>query len=142
MLAIYTSYMAMPEGASSYVFLDPRGLMVTNGIVTFACTYTVEKEFAYCIQDVELASTVFAVYCLFACWLDAGVELVFSYARIFKIAKYAAMQGTAIAPLIGLLSTHTSHMPSVVLVGFHRFPTILSIHLTIYLLQGVNIVLI
>ena len=75
MLSIYMSYMATPEGAASYMFLDPRGLMVTNGIVTFASTFTIENHFAKCLQDVLIPTVTFGLYCLMACWLDALVKI-------------------------------------------------------------------
>lgn len=132
LLSIYMSYMATPEGAATYMFLDPRGLIVTNGIVTFASTYTVEKHFARCMHagDVGTASTLFALYCLSVCWLDGVVKIVqenmmasstdesaaAATVMIFRVVRYAVLQIMAAVPVIGLLATHDSHMPSVVLV--------------------------
>ena len=126
LLSVYTSYMAMPEGSSSWVLLDPRGLMVTNGLVVFSSTYAVEKQFAYCISDAAASASLFALYCILACWLDAVVDLVQDRffppssgndKRIFQVARYSLMQGMALVPLIGLLITHPVYIPSIVLVS-------------------------
>jgi hypothetical protein len=62
--------MAMPEGSSSWVLLDPMGLMVTNWLVVFSSTV--------CLLHLSTAASasLFGLYCILACWLDAVVDLV------------------------------------------------------------------
>lgn len=76
LLTLYTSLSATPEGEFSYLVLEPRGLTVTNGILVFGSLGTVEHHFATCSNDVAGSSTLFAIFCLLACFFDEIPELV------------------------------------------------------------------
>lgn len=46
LLAIYMCFVSVPEGGSTYVFLEPRGLIVANGLISMGCSYGVDTLFA------------------------------------------------------------------------------------------------
>ena len=129
LLSIYMAYMATPEGASSYMFFEPRGLIVSNGIVTFASTHTIEQNFASCSSDAAGATATFVLFCCMACWLDALVDVIRgrvdarkeTVARMLVLFRYGLMQSMALVPVIGFLATHASHAPSIVLVRMSSF---------------------
>ncbi len=130
LLSIYMSYMATPEGASSYMFFEPRALVVANGIVTFSSTHTVEQNFAYCNRDVVGPTILFFLFCCMVCWVDAIVLLVQEFTsrgsrgsttagsnRLIKTFQYAIVQVAALVPFIGLVATQASQMPATVMVS-------------------------
>ena len=81
LLGLYISLSATPEGDGSYLILEPRGLVVANGIITFGSTGTIEGNFARCRSDAAGTSTLFAIFCLLACW---GDELPFLLKAAFE----------------------------------------------------------
>ena len=87
LLALYLSLTAMPEGESSYLVLEPRGLVVANGVVAFASTQGVGQHFARCSASGSGDVGLFLLFCLLACWLDALPALVVSLiSRSNKVA--------------------------------------------------------
>lgn len=46
LLGVYMCFVSVPEGASTYVFLEPRGLIVINGFITLGSSYCVDSIFA------------------------------------------------------------------------------------------------
>ena len=82
LLSLYLALTALPEGDSSYLALNPRGLMVANGIVAFASTQGVGTHFARCGAGVAGGTVLFLLFCLLACWLDALPELLRSSGKI------------------------------------------------------------
>lgn len=128
LLSIYMCYMATPEGASSYMFFEPRALVVANGIVTFSSTHTVEQNFAYCNGDVVGPTILFFLFCCMVCWVDALVLFVHectsrgrgSSSRLIKTFQYAIVQIAALVPFIGLMVTQTSQMPATIMVSIPK----------------------
>lgn len=137
LLSIYMSFVAVPEGASSYIFMEPRGLIVMNGLLVFGSTHGVETIFSVCSNSVAGDSVVFALFCLLACWLDGIPSLAVGLAnrlrknqepgdekgnkksgKISKIFRYATLQCMSLVPIIGLLVTHPGPgMPNAILVS-------------------------
>ena len=87
LISVYMAFMAVPEGASTYVFMEPRGLILMNGLVAFGTTQSVEKNFARCSNDAAGATFVFALFCLLACWLDELPNIAWSAAVWAGLAK-------------------------------------------------------
>lgn len=51
LLSVYLALVSVPEGGSSYLFMEPRGLIVANGVISFGSTYGVEQIFARYLED-------------------------------------------------------------------------------------------
>ena len=82
LLSLFLVLTAMPEGSSSYLFLEPRGLIVINGMVAFTSSQGVGQQFARCNWAGVAGSTViFLLFCLMACWLDELPVLIFGLVR-------------------------------------------------------------
>ncbi len=82
LLSLFLVLTAMPEGSSSYLFLEPRGLVVINGVVAFTSSQGVGQQFARCDAAGVAGSTVlFLLFCLMACWLDELPVLIFGLIR-------------------------------------------------------------
>ncbi len=70
LLAIYLSLAATPEGERSYCIIEPRGLIIVNGIVSICSTQGVERFFATCQRDAGGFASMFIIFCAAVCWLD------------------------------------------------------------------------
>ena len=73
LLSLFLALTSMPEGERSYLLLEPRGLTIVNGIVSFASTQGVRQQFARCNgSGGSIAGGVFLfmLFCLIVCWLD------------------------------------------------------------------------
>lgn len=75
LLSLYMSLMAIPEGGSSYMVFEPRGLVVCNALLVMGSVNGVDAFFAGCEQDVAGRATVFAIFCVAACWGDEAGSL-------------------------------------------------------------------
>lgn len=69
-LSLYLLLTSMPEGDSSLLIAEPRGLIVGNGILAFAGTQGVEQNFAYCNPDVAGGAILMFLFSMLACWAD------------------------------------------------------------------------
>ncbi len=100
LLGLYISLSATPEGDGSYLILEPRGLVVANGIIVFASMNSIDQNFAACAGDVAGASTQFAIFCLLACWADELPALLRAAAvALSKKRRDKKMKKEGFAPL-------------------------------------------
>ena len=88
LMLLFLALTSMPEGERSYLLLEPRGLTIVNGIVSFASTQGVGLQFARCNgSGGSIAGGVFLflLFCLVACWLDELPAIIVQHAMKRRI---------------------------------------------------------
>lgn len=102
LLSVYISYMATPDSASSYLFLEPRFLAIASGFLGFGTGQTVTGVFGGC-GDPTGSIVGFSCFVAAAAFFDLlFVQLVDE--RIYMYLKWAGIQTMAIVPLFFFLS--------------------------------------
>lgn len=104
LLSLYISYMATPESASSYVFLEPRFLAIEAGFLGFGVSDVIRSVYGGC-ADPAVPIILFCSFVLAACFFD----LILLYlgggskeSKLYVYGKWAGLQALAIVPLFFL----------------------------------------
>lgn len=104
LLSIYVSFMATPELASSYLFMEPRFLVICSGFLGFGTGQAVADTFATC-SDPSGSIVGFVCFVLIACFFDLPLLLVLGgNSSIQGYAKGIGLEAMAIVPLFFFLS--------------------------------------
>lgn len=69
-LSLYLSLRATPEGESTYLCFDPRGLIVVNAIVTVGTVWPLHANFVGCSGRTLGGTLFFAALCFVVCWAE------------------------------------------------------------------------
>lgn len=104
LVSIYLSYMATPESVSSYLFMEPRFLVIATGFFGFGVAQMVASSFSSC-ADPAAAIAGFAGFAFAACWFDLVSHFCTSSgSKIRAFAKWIGLQILAIVPVFFILS--------------------------------------
>ena len=104
LLSIYISYMATPDAASSYLFLEPRFLVIVCGFLAFGTAPLVSDVYGGCSGSAATGSIVgFTCFTAAACFFDL-LFVQWMTDRMYMYAKWAGLQAMAIVPLFFFLS--------------------------------------
>jgi hypothetical protein len=80
LVSIYAVFMAIPEEAGSYIFVEPKFLILLNGLLVMMSTYGVSNSYLYCYCNGCFSTSVlcilFSLFSVVTCLLDLGVSLV------------------------------------------------------------------
>jgi hypothetical protein len=91
LLSIYLCLSSTPEGhGGAMLLMDPRGLTVANGIVSFGSTQGVGQIFALCSQDVAGGCALFMLFALLACWVG---DVPFALLDLSERLRAGRLQG-------------------------------------------------
>ena len=95
-MSLFLALTAMAEGESSYLFLEPRGLIIANGVVAFSGPGSIYLHFSMCSWDVLGPSVLLGIFCLSVCWLDELVSLILwtRRDRMQNVGKYQVQEGS------------------------------------------------
>jgi hypothetical protein len=100
LIGVYACFMAMPESHWSYIFLEPRFLIMLNAALVMMAEYAVQNSFVHCycpgcIQPAVLC-VLFALFSIVTCWAD----LIFLGLKesLFKVCKMALLLAMGIIP--------------------------------------------
>lgn len=73
-ISIYACFMAMPEAHWSYLFLEPRFLIILNAALVMLAKYAVQNSFVYCYcpgcMSPAVLCLLFSIFALATCWAD------------------------------------------------------------------------
>ena len=102
-VAVYASFMAMPEEASSYMFFEPKFLIMLNAMLVMTAGYAVKSCFVYCYCSGDgcfSPATLCVLFSLFAAitsFADVLVGLMIPE-RWYSLGKLVVMAVMAIIP--------------------------------------------
>ena len=104
LVSIYMSYVATPISVSSYLFMDPRFLVIATGFLGFGLGQMVSSVFASCTNP---AGSIIGFSCFVTatCWFDLATMALLRTPRSRSLAKWAGLQILAIVPLFFLTSS-------------------------------------
>lgn len=89
LVSIYISYMATPDMASSYLFLEPRFLVVCSGFLAFGVGQSISGTFGTC-SDPAASIAGFAAFVAATCFFD--ILFIPLGLRIHAAAKWLGLQ--------------------------------------------------
>ena len=101
LLSIYISYMATPDSASSYLFMEPRFLVIASGFLGFGTGQAVSNVYGGCADPAEHA-VGFSCFVVVAAFFD--LLLVYMGDKVYMYGKWIGLQVMAIVPLLFFLS--------------------------------------
>jgi hypothetical protein len=105
LVSIYLSYMATPEGISSYLFLEPRFLVLATGFFGFGVGQMVSTVYAGSCVDPAGPIAGFATFVAATCWFDLPVFFCTRPgSKIRQLVKWLGLQILAIVPVFFTIS--------------------------------------
>jgi hypothetical protein len=104
LVSIYLSYMATPESVSSYLFMEPRFLVVATGFFGFGVAQLVSNTFSSSCADPAAASAGFAAFVLATCWFDLVAHFCSAGPKVRSLVKWLGLQVLAIVPVFFVIS--------------------------------------
>lgn len=122
-VSIYAAFMATPEGESCYLFLEPRFLIIFNGMLVMLAGYSVRSVYGFCFCSGSGAAAcwppavlcvLFSLFCLAVCWLDMLIGLLLP-ARLFQLCKFGVLLVFClVAPLASVIISEVPTMFKIV----------------------------
>lgn len=104
LLSLYISYMATPESASSFLFLEPRFLVIASGFLGFGVGPAIAGSYAGC-TDPAGAIVGFSCFAVAACFFDLiFVAMQGGGERLHMYGKWIGLQAMAVTPLFFFLA--------------------------------------
>lgn len=101
LLSVYISYMSTPDSASSYLFMEPRFLVMAGGFLGMGTGQTVAGTYGRC-SNPAVSIAGFSCFVIAAAFFD--LLLVRLSDRVYMYAKWIGLQALAIVPLFFFLS--------------------------------------
>lgn len=103
LVSIYLSYMATPETVASYLFMEPRFLVVATGFLGFGISQMVSGSFASC-EDPVTSILGFAAFVAATCWFDIVVHFCSVGPKARSLFKWVGLQILAVVPVFFIIS--------------------------------------
>ena len=104
LVSIYLSYMATPESVASYLFMEPRFLVVATGFFGFGVAQLVSNTFSSSCADPAAASAGFAAFVVTTCWFDLVAHFCSAGPKVRSVVKWLGLQVLAIVPVFFTIS--------------------------------------
>jgi hypothetical protein len=114
LISIYAVFMAMPDGAGSYIFIEPKFVTLLNGLLVVVGTYGVSNSFLHCHCESCLSTSflciLFSLFALATCVLDLGVGLLLPRSMYPLCRVASSILLAAVPPFASLLAEGTPGM--------------------------------
>lgn len=106
LISIYAVFTALPEETASYIFLEPRFLVLLSGMMTLLSAYSVKNSFLYCYCEQEsncwsttILCIMFALFSGLICFLDLLLGLVLPQ-KVYAVCRLSTLIIGAAAPAV------------------------------------------
>ena len=125
LISIYMSYVATPDSVASYLFMEPRFLVIATAFLGFGLSQLVASS---CATNPIGSITGFSLFAATACWFDLlTMKLLKNSPWYRSIAKFVGLQTLAIIPLFFLTSSQVPTTIKIICAVMASFATVSNI---------------
>lgn len=112
-VSMYACFMAVPENAWTYLFFEPRNLVVLNALVVMTSAYSVRNAFVGChcteaCFSPAVLCVLFTIFAVMVCWLDILIALALPIQYVLWIKLVVILLLAAVPPLACLILKDTT----------------------------------